>query len=51
MKNELLEFDMDCAILWGVNEYESKETPTTEDNNDEYLLIDNPINRIKDMKY
>lgn len=51
MTNELLEFNMDCAILWGASEYESKEPIEKEENNDEYLLIDNPINRIKDMKY
>ena len=51
MTNELSEFNMDCAILWGVSEYDAKE-PVKEDNKeDEYILIDNPINRIKDMKY
>lgn len=51
MQNELIEFNMDCAILWGVSEYDSKEPNNNEDKEDEYLLIDNPINRIKDTKY
>ena len=51
MQNELLEFNMDCAILWGVNKFESKETKEEEKKEEEYMFIDNPINRIKDMKY
>lgn len=51
MQNELLEFNLDCAILWGVNKFETKETSEKKENDEEYLMIDNPINRIKDTKY
>ena len=50
MQNELLEFNNDCAILWGVSEFETKEAPKKQEE-EEYILIDNPINRIKDVKY
>ena len=51
MQNELLEFNMDCAILWGVSEFDTKEVSKDEEEKEEYVLIDNPINRIKNIKY
>jgi hypothetical protein len=51
MQNELLEFNNDCAILWGVSEYETQEALKVKEDEEEYILIDNPINRIKDIKY
>lgn len=51
MKNELYEFNIDSAILWGSSEYESKEVEFKEEDSEEYLKIDNPINRISDIKY
>ena len=49
MKNEVLELDIDYILLMGKPEYNSSEL--YEEDNEQYILIDNPINRIKDMKY
>lgn len=48
---ESTEFDLDVALVWGVSEYNSKDVNTESKKDDEYILIDNPINRIKDVKY
>jgi len=51
LQNETLEFNMDCSILWGSNIYDSKEKKEETEENNEYVVIDNPINRIKSVKY
>ena len=51
IEGQNLELNKDVAIIWGASEFDLKDTLKTENNNDEYVLIDNPINRIKEIKY
>lgn len=50
MTQETLQLNIDSSILWAISEYEAKEIKEFEEI-EEYLVIDNPINRIKEVKY
>lgn len=43
--------EIDTAIILAVNKYDMDNVDKKENDTEDYILIDDPINRIKDFKY